>query len=81
MRRESACDFVYSVGAEIGIVSVHSDGIIVSFDSLHHILLMRSIAFHKLGCKMAWRKANYTKRIPAEKWINDDLTRGVHILS
>jgi hypothetical protein len=71
----------YSVSTEVSIISVNSDSIIFRLDWLCHILLMRSIAFHKLGCKMTWRKAKYTKRISAEKRIDADLSRVVDILT
>ena len=81
MRRESACDFVYTISTEVSVVSVNSDSIIFGLDSLWRILLTGSISFHELGCKMTWRKAKYTKRISAEKRIDLDLSRGVYILS
>jgi hypothetical protein len=81
MRREGAGDFIYTISTEVSIVSVNSDSIIFGLDWLWHILLTGSIAFHELGCKMTWPKAKYTKRISAEKRIDVDLFRGVHILS
>src|SRR6266566_8564309 len=81
MRRESACEFVYAISTEVSIVSVNSDCIIFGLDCLCHILLMRSIAFHELGCEMSWPKAKYTKRISTEKRIDVDVSRSIHIFS
>jgi len=81
MRRQSACDFVYVISAEVSIVSISRDSIIFGLDSLWLILLTGSIAFHELGCKMIWPKAKYAKRISAEKRIDLDLSRVVYVLS
>src|SRR6266700_5475344 len=81
MRRESACDFIYTISTEVSIISVNSDSIIFGLDRLLHIHLVESIAFHELGCKMIWCKTKHTKRISAEKRIDVDLFCGVHILS
>src|SRR6266576_6650271 len=81
MCRESACGFVCTISAEISIVSVNSGSVIFSLDSLWHILLVRSIAFHELGCKMTWPKAKYANWISAQKRVDQDLPLSVHILS
>src|SRR6266567_7275361 len=81
MCRESPCDLVYTVSAEVSIVSVNSGSVIFSLDSLWHILLVRSIAFHELRCKMTWPKAKYANRISAQKRVDQDLSLSVHILS
>jgi len=81
MCRESACGLVYTVSAEVSIVSVNSGGIIFSLDSLWRSLLVRSIAFHELGCKMTWPKAKYANWISAQERVDQDLPPGVHILS
>src|SRR6266480_1099950 len=81
MCSESACGLVYTVSAEVSIVSVNSGGIIFRLDSLWHSLLVRSIAFHELGCKMSWPKAKYTKRILTEKRIDVDVSGSIHIFS
>jgi len=81
MRREGAGDFIYTVSTEVSLVSVNSDSIIFDLDWLWHILLTGSIAFHKLGCKMSWAKAKYTKRISTEKRIDVDVSRSIHIFS
>jgi len=81
MCRESPCDLVYTVSAEVSIVSVNSGGIIFSLDSLWHTLLVRSITFHELGCKMTWPKAKYANWISAQERVDQDLPPGVHILS
>src|SRR5258707_10951933 len=73
MCRESACGFVYTVSAEISIVSVNSGSVILSLGSLWHVLLVRSIAFHELRCKMTWPKAKYANRISAQKRVDQDL--------
>ncbi len=79
--RESACGLVYTVSAEVSIVSVNSGGIIFSLDLLWHPLLVRSIAFHELGCKMSWPKAKYAYWISAQERVDHDLPPSVHILS
>src|SRR2546430_3237756 len=81
MCRESACGFVCTVSAKISIVSVNTGSVILSLGSLWHILLVRSIAFHELRCKMTWPKAKYANRISAQKRVDQDLPLGVYILS
>src|SRR5439155_376256 len=81
MCRESACGFVCTVRAEVSIVSVNTGSVILSLGSLWHVLLVRSIAFHELRCKMTWPKAKYANRISAQKRVDQDLPLSVHILS
>ncbi len=56
IRRESACDFVYTINTEISTVSVHGDIIVFSFDWLWLVLPSGSLALHELSRKMTWPK-------------------------
>ena len=81
MRRKSARVFVYTISTEVSVVSINRERIIFGLGWLWHILLRRSITLHELRCKMIWPKAKDTKRIGAEKRIDLNLSRRVHILS
>src|SRR6266699_835008 len=81
MCRESACGFVCTVRSEVSIVSVNTGSVILSLCSWWHVLLVISIAFHELRCKMNWPTAKYANRISAKKRVDQDLPLSVHILS